>query len=56
MEVSINLIEEISMVFFWVGSNGILDKIIDRPSINSYKMYIYIILLLIAIYLKIPNS
>jgi len=56
MEVSINLIDEISMVFFWVGANGILDKIIDRPFLSSSKMYIYTILLLIAIYFKIPNS
>ena len=56
MDFSINLIDEISMVFFWEGSNGILDRIIDRPSLHSSKMYIYMLLLLIAIYFKIPNS
>ena len=56
MEVSINFIDEISMVFFWVGANGILDRVIDQPSLHTSKMYIYMLLLLTAIFFKIPNS
>jgi hypothetical protein len=51
--INIKLIDEIAMVFFWVGSNGLLEKIISWPSIRRYKMYIYAILLLCAIYFKL---
>jgi hypothetical protein len=56
MDISINLIDEIAMIFFWVGANGILDKIISWPSIKPSKIYIYLLLLLSAVFFKLPNS
>lgn len=54
--VSINIIEEISVVFFWIGANGIVDRMISCPFLKQSKIYIYIFLLLLAIFIKIPNS
>lgn len=51
--INIKLIDEVAMVFFWVGSNGLLEKIINLPAIKRYKMYIYTILLLCAVYFKL---
>ena len=53
MDISIQLIEEISIVFFWVGSSGLLDRFISNPIVKHSKIYVYVMLVLIAIYLKL---
>ena len=50
---NIKLVDEIAMVFFWVGLNGILDRIINFSSLKPSKIYIYMILFLFAIYVKL---
>jgi hypothetical protein len=53
MDINIKLVDEISMIFFWVGTSGLLERIINTPILIHSKMYIYAILLLFAIYLKV---
>lgn len=50
--ISLNIIDELSIIFLWIGIWGITDMFINL-SINEYKHYIYILLILIAIYFKL---
>jgi hypothetical protein len=53
MDVHIRLIDEISMVCFWVGLSGLLDKIITHSLVKQSSAYIYILLILFAIYVNL---
>ena len=53
MEININIIDELSMIFFWIGLSGVTEKLIDHSYVKHSKLYIYTIILLIGIYLKI---
>jgi type I restriction-modification system DNA methylase subunit len=52
-EVSIKLIDEIAIIFLWIGIWGIADEIIYSTMVFQYKKYIYTLLILSAIYMKI---
>jgi len=52
-ELSIGLIDELVIIFLWIGIWGITDEIIYSTIMFQYKKYIYIILLLIALYMKV---
>ena len=52
-EVSIALLDELAIIFLWIGIWGITDEIIYSTSMFQYKKYIYTILLLTALYMKI---
>ena len=47
------LLDEISVIFVWVGLTGILDKYISVSKIYISPNYIYILLILTGIYLKL---
>jgi hypothetical protein len=51
--LSLNLIDELSIIFLWIGIWGITDMFINLFIINEYKQYIYVLLILIAIYFKL---
>ena len=51
--ISLNIIDELSIIFLWIGIWGITDMFINLSVINEYKKYIYILLILIAIYFKL---
>ena len=53
MNINIKLIDEISMVFFWVGLSGLLDRVINHSLIKQSSIYIYLLLILFAIYLNL---
>jgi len=53
LNFSLTMIDEISMIFFWVGSTGIIEKMINYPGIKPSKIYIYMLLLLLALFIKI---
>jgi hypothetical protein len=55
MDVNILLKDEISVILLWIGLYNILDQIISLSTISPYKNYIYILFILIAIFLKLPN-
>jgi hypothetical protein len=53
MEVNIGLMDEITMIFFWVGLTGILDKVINISALKKQNTYIYIFLILVGLYFKL---
>ena len=52
-EVSIALLDELAIIFLWIGIWGISDEIIYSSVVLQYKKYIYVLLILCALYLKI---
>ena len=52
-EVSINLIDEIAIIFLWIGIWGFVDEIIYSSVVLQYKKYIYVLLILCALYVKV---
>ena len=53
MDINIPLIDEIAMVCFWVGLSGLLDRVINHSLVKKSSIYIYLILLLLAFYVKL---
>lgn len=53
MELNFNILDELSMIFFWIGSYGISDKIISQQIFKHHKIYIYVLLVLLGIYLRL---
>jgi hypothetical protein len=53
INVKFNIIEELSAVFFWVGLWGILDVLLHNTILIKYRLHCYIILILIAVYIKL---
>lgn len=53
INVNIELINELSIIFFWVGIWGVLDLSVHHTVLNKYRLYCYILLILVAIYIKI---
>jgi len=51
--ISLNIIDELLIIFLWIGIWGITDIFINMYIINEYKQYIYILFILIAIYFKL---
>jgi len=47
------LLDEISVIFVWVGLTGMLDKFISMTKTYVSPNYLYIILILTGIYLKL---
>ena len=53
MDINIKMLDEVSIIFFWVGLSGLIDRFISNPLIIPSKKYVYMILVLIAIFLKL---
>ena len=53
MNINIPLIDEVAMVCFWVGLSGVLDRIINHSLVKQSSIYIYVLLILFAIYLNL---
>jgi hypothetical protein len=53
LNLSLNLIDELSIIILWIGIWGLTDIFINIPYINQYKEYIYILLILFAVYFKL---
>jgi hypothetical protein len=53
VNVNFDLINELSLIFLWVGVWGILDKIANYTGLVEYKIYFDVLLILIAIYIKL---
>jgi len=49
----IQIVDEISAIFLWLGIWGIKEHVFTVSIINDNKMYIYTLLLLIGIYIKL---
>ena len=53
INVNIDLINELSIIFFWVGIWGILYITLHNTMLIKYRLYCYILLILTAIYIKL---
>jgi hypothetical protein len=53
VNVNFDLINELSLIFLWVGVWGILDKITNHTGLVKYKIYFDVLLILIAIFIKL---
>ena len=53
VNISYDIINELSAIFLWVGAWGILDQFTHLTIIEQYKKYFYVLLILIAVYIKI---
>ena len=53
IEITLKLIDEIAIIFLWIGIWGISDEIIYSSIMLQYKKYIYVLLILCALYVKI---
>ena len=51
--LNINFGDELTIIFLWIGIWGVTDELIYSTVLYEYKKYIYILLILSAIYLKI---
>jgi hypothetical protein len=51
--IHIKLIDELSIIILWIGIWGLSDIILNISYIEKYKHYIYILLILIAVYFKL---
>ena len=51
--LNINFIDELSIIFLWIGIWGLSDMLLNSPNMHKYKHYIYIIFILVAVYYKI---
>jgi len=52
MNSSINLVDELSIIFLWIGIWGMFDMFLNVPELKKHRYYIYLLLILIALYFK----
>lgn len=53
MDINIIMLDEVSIIFFWIGLSGLIDRFISNPLIIPSKKYVYMILVLIALFIKL---
>lgn len=53
INVNFNIIDELSYIFLWIGLWGIFDIILFDTVLIKYRLHCYIILILIAVYIKL---
>ena len=53
VNVNFDLLNELSLIFLWVGIWGVLDKVTNGTSLSKYKIYIDVLLILIALFIKL---
>jgi len=53
VNVNFDLANELSLIFLWVGIWGVIDSVTHQTILVNYKIYIDILLILIALYIKL---
>jgi len=53
VNVNFDLTNELSLIFLWVGIWGVIDSVTHQTILVNYKIYIDILLILIALYIKL---
>jgi len=53
VNVNFDLANELSLIFLWVGIWGVIDSVTHHTILVNYKIYIDILLILIALYIKL---
>jgi hypothetical protein len=53
INVTFDILNELSVIFFWIGIWGILDRVTNNTVLVNYKMYVNVLLILIALLIKL---
>lgn len=53
VNVRFDLINELSIIFLWVGIWGTLDQVTNNTVLVNYKMYVNVLLILTALMIKL---
>ena len=53
VNVRFDLINELSIIFLWVGIWGVLDQVTNNTVLVNYKMYVNVLLILTALLIKL---
>lgn len=53
INVSFDLINELSIIFLWVGIWGVLDQVTNNTVLVKYRIYFNVLLILIALLIKL---
>jgi hypothetical protein len=53
INVKFDIINELSIIFLWVGIWGILDQVTNNTVLVKYKMHINVLLILTALFIKL---
>lgn len=53
INVRFDIINELSIIFLWVGIWGVLDQVINNTVLVNHKMYVNVLLILTALLIKL---
>jgi hypothetical protein len=53
INVSFDLINELSIIFLWVGIWGVLDQVTNNTVLVKYRIYFNVLLILTALLIKL---
>jgi hypothetical protein len=53
VNVSFDIMNELSLIFLWVGIWGVLDQITNHTILVRYKIYVNVLLILTALLIKL---
>jgi len=53
INVNFDIINELSLIFLWVGIWGVLDKLTNHTILVKYKIYFNVLLILTALLIKL---
>ena len=52
-QFSFGLIDEISLILFWIGMYGLIETILYTDLIYPHKNYVYILFIIVGLYTKL---
>ena len=53
INVRFDIINELSIIFLWVGVWGLLDQITQNTTLVNFKIYFDVLLILTALFIKL---
>ena len=53
VNVDFDIMNELSLIFLWVGIWGVLDQLTNHTVLVKYKMYVNVLLILTALLIKL---
>ena len=53
INVNFDIVNELSLIFLWVGVWGILDHVTHHTKLVNFKIYLDLLLILTALFIKL---
>lgn len=53
IDVNFDIMNELSLIFLWIGIWGVLDQITNNTVLVQYRIYFNVLLILIALLIKL---